>query len=264
MLAHARSAASRATSVLRCAGRLRENARDNRETAPPEVWSAVNRLWRVLNAASAGPPLNDEKDLPRLREIEQQILDLVDQILGAAAMNMLYDDGWEFWSLGGFVERSFTTTIVTQQALLRRGRGAGSADNAPLDVILRMLACQYAYRSLYQARPTARNVVALILQDAAAPRSVLHCLNGIRRSLERVAGPARPGAEASPRRTAAQLAGEVEFADLDAMFAGGRQDSAGGPVFLDAWLEDLANRLLSLATEIADDHLHHQAVNILR
>jgi uncharacterized circularly permuted ATP-grasp superfamily protein/uncharacterized alpha-E superfamily protein len=251
-------------SVLRCAGRLRENARDNRESAPPEVWSAVNRLWRLLESAAAGPSLDDLKDAARLRELEQQILAAVDQILGAASMNMLYDDGWEFWNIGAHVERAFTTAVVTQQALLRRSEGAAAAEGPPLDAILRMLACQYAYRSLYQARPTARNVVALVLQDAAAPRSVLHCLNGIRASLERVSGPSRPGLDSSPRRTAAQLAGEVEFADLDALFAGGRYDAAGGPIFLDAWLEDLANRLLKLATEIADDHLHHQAVNILR
>lgn len=253
-------------SVYGCVSRMRDNARANRESTPPELWAALNRLWRVLDAAAAGPPLNDASDLPRVRELEQQTLDHIDQVLGTAALNLLRDDAWEFWNLGAHVERAFTTMVVVRQTLLRRSGEptAAAGELAPLDALLRMLACQYAHRSLYQSRPTARNVVALVMQDAAVPRSVLHSLHAIRDSLERVAGPGRRHEGGSPLRRAAQLASEVEFGDLDATFAPSRTEGPERPWLLDAWLEDLTERVLQLANQISDDHLQHQAVNILR
>jgi hypothetical protein len=60
------------------------------------------------------------------------------------------------------------------------------------------------------------------------------------------------------------LIGEVEFADLEALFPRTGNPVSSRSLFLDAWLEDLASRLMRLATEITDQHLHHQAFNILR
>jgi uncharacterized circularly permuted ATP-grasp superfamily protein/uncharacterized alpha-E superfamily protein len=255
-------------SVLNCVGWLRENARTTRESVPPEVWAVINRLWQVLEVNSVATPLNDDQGLPQVQELEQRILDEIDALSGCAAKNMLRDDAWHFWTLGRHVERALTATLVTRQVLLKRAdeaAAAGAADTN-LDALLRMLSCQYAYRSLFQARPTAQNVVALVLQDPALPRSVLHCLEAIRESLERVSGgETRRRDGASPLRTCAQLSGEVEFADLNSLFSPtGNRAEAAKPLFLDAWLEDLASRLLRLALEISDHHLYHQAFNILR
>jgi uncharacterized circularly permuted ATP-grasp superfamily protein/uncharacterized alpha-E superfamily protein len=254
-------------SVFSCLTVLRENARATRESVPPEVWAAINRLWQLLDCAASGPTLNDEEGLPKIQELEQTILDSIDSISGTAAKNMLRDDSWEFWTLGRHVERALTTILVTRQLLLRRTdplSGEPETD-VNLDALLRILACQYAYRSLFQTRPNPRNVVSLILQDAALPRSVLFCLEAIRASLERVAGTeARRSRSATPLRSCAQLVGEVEFADLDSLFPAPDGKRASKSVFIDAWLEDLASRLMSLATEISDQHLYHQAFNILR
>ncbi|NBP25459.1 MAG: hypothetical protein EBU81_13110, partial [Proteobacteria bacterium] len=166
------------------------------------------------------------------------------------------------------------------------------AADLDLDALLRILSCQYAYRSLYQARPTAPNVVALILQDPALPRSVLACLEDIRASLATVSGSSRHAASASPQRSVAKLANAVEFADLAALFspapvqvpkavaaggtsgvasgvAGERAGAAPAPgapasLPLGPWLDELGDRLSELSVEISDHHLHHQAFNILR
>ncbi len=254
-------------SVLGCVSRLRENARATREAIPPEVWAVLNQLWQTLDGAAGGSPLNDETGLPAIQAIEQSVLDLIDRLSGTAAKNMLRGDAWEFWTLGRHVERALTTTLVTRQVLLRKPPETQDevGSHVSLDALLRMLACQYAYRSLYQTRPTSRNVVALVLQDAALPRSVLHCLDAMQLSLARVTGHrTRASAGAGPQRTCAQLIGEVEFADLDALFPSNPEVGHHRPLFLDAWLEDLAERLMRLATEITDQHLHHQAFNILR
>lgn len=254
-------------SVLNNVARLRENARVTRESVPPEVWAVINRLWQTLDTAAAAP-LHDDQGLPQIQDLEQRVLDEVDTLSGCAAKNMLRDDAWHFWTLGRNVERTLTATLVTRQVLLKRAdeATAASAADTNFDALLRMLACQYAYRSLFQTRPTPQNVVALVLQDAALPRSVLHCLEAIRDSLERVNGPETRRRDApSPLRTCAQLSGEVEFTDLNSLFSPtGDPTEQTKPLFLDAWLEDLATRLQRLATEISDHHLYHQAFNILR
>lgn len=254
-------------SVLGCVSRLRENARATREAVPPEVWAVINQLWQTLEKSAQGPPLNDDTGFPAIQSIEQSVLDLIDQLSGTAAKNMLRGDAWEFWTLGRHVERALTTTLVTRQVLLRQPPEIRDeiGSHVSLDALLRMLACQYAYRSLYQTRPTSRNVVALVLQDPALPRSVLHCLDAMQLSLGRVTGGgSRRSSAAGPLRTCAQLIGEVEFADLEALFPQTGSPVSSRSLFLDAWLEDLASRLMRLATEITDQHLHHQAFNILR
>lgn len=254
-------------SVLGCVRRLRENARATREAVPPEVWAVVNQLWQTLESASNGPRLHDDTGLPEIQSLEQSVLDVIDRLSGAAAKNMLRGDAWEFWTLGRHVERALTTTLVTRQVLLRQRTEieGENGSHVSLDALLRMLACQYAYRSLYQTRPTARNVVSLVLQDPALPRSVLHCLDAMQSSLGRVTGHGtRPSSGRGPLKTCAQLVGEVEFADLETLFPRTAEERAARPLFLDAWLEDLAKRLMQLATEITDQHLNHQAFNILR
>jgi uncharacterized alpha-E superfamily protein len=207
----------------------------------------------------------------------QSLLDAVDQLDGAAGKNMLHDDAWHFWRLGQNVERALSTTRITREVLVKHGRAATEhAADLDLDALLRILSCQYAYRSLYQARPTAPNVVALILQDPALPRSVLACLEDIRASLATVSGSSRHAASASPQRSVAKLANAVEFADLGALFTAAEVpvDSAAnkiakppgpsGPLPLGLWLDELGDRLSELSVEISDHHLHHQAFNILR
>jgi uncharacterized circularly permuted ATP-grasp superfamily protein/uncharacterized alpha-E superfamily protein len=249
-----------AGSVASCTRSLRDNARGIRESIPPEVWSVIQRLHMLCVAAGQA---GVEDDPARLQEFEQQFLDTVDMLTGTATKNMLHDDAWHFWKLGQNVERALTTTLITRQVLLRRDGDTpdGRPGDLHLDALLRMLSCQYAYRSLYQARPSAPNIVALVLQDAALPRSVLACLEEIRASLVFVGGHARHAPSPSPLRSVAKLSGDVEFADLQALFTA---RGPGRPPPLGSWLDDLAARLAALSTEISDHHLYHQAFNILR
>jgi len=249
-----------ADSVLSCSRWLRDNARSTRESIPPEVWSVIHRLHLLCTAAEDSKVLADPA---RLQEFEQQFLDTVDMLTGTATKNMLHDDAWHFWKLGQNVERALTTSLITRRVLLRPDGEPADERMADgnLDALLRILSCQYAYRSLYQARPTPPNVAALLLQDPALPRSVLACLEEIRASLAFVGGSDRHAAMASPLRSVAKLSGSVEFADLKALFKPPAKDK---PLPLAAWLDDLAAQLGTLSTEISDHYLYHQAFNILR
>lgn len=226
------------------------------------MWSAVHRLHQLCEQARETA---DPSDSARLSDLMQTLLDAVDQLDGAAGKNMLHDDAWHFWRLGQNVERALSTARITREVIVKHGRAASEpAADPDLDALLRILSCQYAYRSLYQARPTAPNVVALILQDPALPRSVLACLEDIRASLATVSGSNRHAASASPQRSVAKLANLVEFADLAGLFTPISVSGHPPALPLGPWLDELGDRLSELSVEISDHHLHHQAFNILR
>ncbi len=258
------------SSVIRCLDACRENARTIRESIPPEVWVVINRLHRIAreeggrHAGDASP--HTSADVPI--EFQDIILDQLDCLTGASSKNMLRDDGWHFWSMGTHLERALTTVMVMREVFLKRQINGGKSprrDDSHLDALLRMLSCQYAYRSLFQSRPAMHNAARMLLQDEQLPRSVLYCLENIRRSLKAAFG-ARPvlGADhqdPSPLRHCMQFIGEIEFMDLAPYFED--QPGTRSPR-LRHWLDKTATRLMKLSSLISDHYLEHQAFNILR
>jgi uncharacterized circularly permuted ATP-grasp superfamily protein/uncharacterized alpha-E superfamily protein len=253
------------SSVASCVARCRDNAQAVRESIPPEVWVIINRLHQIVEEG-AGPGGEDSKGAPdpnRVLELVEQVLNQLDALAGSASKSSLRDDGWHFWSMGVNLDRAATTVLVLRQAFLKRAGERERAQflDANLDALLRMLSCLYAYRSLYQARPTPQNVASLLLQDPQLPRSLLYCLERFSESLTTVFGSGQREEKTSPRRVCDQLKAEVAFIDLTGVLAAGK---GGKPGPLPRWLDEVAGRLNGMSTAVADHYLYHQAINILR
>ena len=252
-------------SVLSCVERCRWNAQATRESVPPEVWAVINRTFQLLEEAVPSSPakLLDLAEQHRISELQREVLNQLDALAGAAGKSMLRDDGWQFWNLGVHLERAVTTSLVTHQVLAKRkdepAQRAGLDTN--LDALLRMLSSLYAYRSLYQARPTPQNVVTLLLQDPQLPRSVVYCLDVLCGTLRSVFGEIHREASHRPGRLCAPLHSDVSYRDLSVYF---ERKEGEKPLELTKWLEEIVTRLNQLATAISDHYLNHQANNILR
>jgi len=253
------------SSIVNVIGQLRTNAQTIRDSVPPELWIVINSLYQSLEAArrESQSPAEAGADTERL----DAVLNQLNALAGAAAKNMLRDDGWHFWNMGVQIERAVNTVLVTRQVLMKRADGDGQSprrDESNLDALLRMLACQYAYRSLFQARPTFQNVAALVLQDRQLPRSVLFCLAGVKDDLEAVFGnrfnPLDRPETMPPLRHCSQLISEIEFADLTPYFS---ETSSGRPGRLRQWLDELGDQLSELGNNISDHYLHHQNFRML-
>ena len=257
------------SSVIRCLEGCRENARTIRESIPPEVWVVINRLYRTAAETAdaqdqGGPSGSNGASLA----FQDSVLEQLDALAGTCSKNMLRDDGWHFWSMGMHLERAITTVMVMRQVFLKRqtnDHDTPRRDDSHLDALLRMLSCQYAYRSLFQSRPAMHNAARMLLQDDQLPRSVQYCLETVRRGLKSAFG--HTGAlnsdlqDPSPLRHCMQLMGDIEFADLEPYFQ--EQSGARAPK-LRHWLDDLTSRLMKLSLSISDHYLQHQAFNILR
>lgn len=259
-----------AGSVISCLRSCRQNAESIREHFPPEVWSVLNRLYLqiALHADQA------ETDPVRLvmedRSLHQEIITQLDELTGALEKHMLHNDAWHFWQLGVYAERSLITILSLREVLTSAMDSSSPVSGTNLDLLLQMLAGQYAYRSLYHARPVAPRVARLLLQDQEFPRSALFCLQNMRHALTATLGdrPAK-GADA-PVMHCSRLITELNFVDIATYFPRTSESSSPftgeddlsdlpTPEFSEK-LKELTELLLEFNTLISDHYLDHQVV----
>src|SRR5476651_400486 len=208
-------------SVLSYLLSCRQNAENIREHFPPEVWSVLNHLYLEVALYADQSATERVRMVMEDRSLHHDILTQLDELTGALEKHMLHNDAWHFWQLGVYAERSLITIQTLKQALAPEVAGVsqiGPVSSTNLDLLLQMLAGQYAYRSLYHARPVAARVARLLLQDQEFPRSALFCLEGMRRALTATLGdrPAK-GADA-PLKHCSRVITELNFIDMATYF----------------------------------------------
>lgn len=251
------------SSVASCVEACRDNVLAIRDSVPPELWRVIDRVHQVVRSANSGVapgsvPIVD------LQVLTGELLVQFDALSGAAGRHVLRDDGWHFWSLGGHLERALITVQVSREAVQPRTSkrfGAELQAEEIADCLLRLLACQYGYRSLYQSRPNLLNVATLILQDKHLPRGLHYCMDQILDNLRAVLAGGAAEAASAPLRMAAKLSADIEFAELGEFFPTGPNEPDRRLVRL---ADRVCERISQLTVTISDHYLHHQAFNILR
>ena len=142
--------------------------------------------------------------------------------------------------------------------------------NTNLDLLLQMLAAQYAYRSLYHARPVAARVARLLLQDQEFPRSALFCLEGMRRALTATLGERPVKGSDTPLKHCNRVMMELNFIDMATYFpragengsvSSGDDDLSDRPTpDFPRKLTELTDLLLDFNVLISDHYLDHQVM----
>jgi uncharacterized circularly permuted ATP-grasp superfamily protein/uncharacterized alpha-E superfamily protein len=263
---------SNAGSVLSYLFACRQNAENIREHFPPEVWSVLNHLY--LDVALHADQRASEKSRLMLedRSLHHGILTQLDELTGALEKHMLHNDAWHFWQLGVNAERSLMTIQALKQAIAPEIDGSpliGPVSSTNLDLLLQMLAGQYAYRSLYHARPVAARVARLLLQDQEFPRSALFCLEGVRRALNATLGDRPAKGSDTPLKHCGRVITELNFIDMATYFPPAGEDS---PTLDEDDLSDMPTRefpkkltelaelMLDFNVLISDHYLDHQVM----
>ena len=257
-------------SVLSSLQKWRQNAENIREHFPPEVWSVLNRLYlQVALHADQAATENVQQTLED-RSLHHEILTQLDELTGALEKHMLHNDAWHFWQLGVYAERSVTTLLALRQVLAAPQVEPDFAGATNLDLLLQMLAGQYAYRSLFHARPVAARVAQLLLQDDVFPRSALFCLHHMKRALAATLGENPTRGSDTPLKHCRRVITELEEIDIGAYFP--RATSVASPVSGDedfssqptpafsAKLEEVIALIYEFNGLISDHYLNHQVV----
>ncbi len=252
-------------SVLSSLQGWRQNAENIREHFPPEVWSVLNRLYLQVAVQAEDGESPAVRQAMEDRSLHQEILTQLDELTGALEKHMLHNDAWHFWQLGVYAERSLMTLLALQQVVSRDSEQADLGGASNLDLLLQMLAGQYAYRSLYHARPVAARTAALLLQDEVFPRSTLFCLQRMRRALAATLGEHFGRGADTPLKHCSRVIAGLNEISIDSYFRRGgagqeaRDELSNIPTpDFSAKLEEMIDLLHEGNSLISDHYLNHQ------
>ena len=204
------------------------------------------------------------------RSLHHEILTQLDELTGALEKHMLHNDAWHFWQLGVYAERSVVTLLALRHVVAAGQPEPDSAGATNLDLLLQMLAGQYAYRSLFHARPVSARVGQLLLQDDVFPRSALFCLHHMRRALAATLGENPTRGSDAPLKHCQRIIVELEEMDIGAYFPrtgapatpiSGDEDFSSRPTpAFSAKLDGVMSLIYEFNGLISDHYLNHQVV----
>ncbi len=203
-----------ATSVVASLASARENARQVRDQLTSETWERLNLLY--LRATGAGAESAYAFDAP---DFLARIIADLHLFKGAADATMSHGDGWRFMLTGVYLERA--QLIARLLKVCFAGPGASALDDHMAQVSLLRMACALEpYLRAYTADITPRFILEFLLFDADFPRSVRFATAQIEGHLTHLSK-ARELGRHDPLRLAGRLNARLEYADEDAVEAGG-------------------------------------------
>jgi uncharacterized alpha-E superfamily protein len=154
-----------------------------------QLYNAANHLserfsldnWRVLNQMlpkknNPAQARGQSDAMATLDEVTTSLMTLT----GFALDGMTRDLGWNFLSLGRRLERLQFQCVALQHAL-------GMEQNGNLEWLLELSDSIITYRARYRSKPEWLPCLDLLLLDESNPRSILFQIDGIRKSLAKIA-----------------------------------------------------------------------------
>jgi uncharacterized alpha-E superfamily protein len=172
-------------SIIAALGAARENCRTIRDFVPREAWEVLNELYLYAR---------DELEKGMTKGGRHTYLK--DVILGAQGISgllsgtMLHDRGYELLHLGRFLERADMTTRIVDVRSANLLPNA-SAELMPYETVqwvsvLKSMSAYQAYRRSEQVRVQRGPVLRFLFKNPQLPRSVSHCIECCRLSLEKL------------------------------------------------------------------------------
>ncbi len=168
-------------SLVACLRAARENARTGRHLFTDAYWEAINASWLAAQALEG-------KDLERLEQLIEWAIGRCQHIRGANA-DLLRDELPEVINAGAAVERiDYTARLLSVMlpTLVQAGEGVaviGSAGYHRWDALLCAAGVQDMYRRFSKRIGHLGDTVELLLFHREEPRSAMHNLGLLERSL---------------------------------------------------------------------------------
>ncbi len=226
-----------ASSVASCIARARDNARTVRTAVTTEVWDALNGAYQELRHLRPG-------DLPFLCDWTRRQTALV---RGAIEGTQLHQDGYDFMSLGYYLERADNTARVLDVKyyvlLPTTQRGGGSVDNYQWVTLLRSLSAHRSFHWTYGGDYAPTKIAHFLILNKTNPRALLHSAEETSYHLNRLA---RAYGQSSRAQTQANgLLARVAEAQIEEIIADGLHE------FLNEFIVENGE----LAQSVADSYL---------
>jgi uncharacterized alpha-E superfamily protein len=171
-------------SILSALEAARENCRTIRDFVPREAWEQINGLTLYAREGlQKGLTKNGRHSYLRGLITNSQLIN------GLLDGTMLHDQGFEFLSLGRYVERADMTTRIADvhsAALLPDAEEVRPYDNIQWVSVLKSLTAYQMYRRSTQIRVQRGPVLGFVFKSPRFPRSLRWCIDHSRICLERL------------------------------------------------------------------------------
>ena len=192
-------------SIRACVVAARENARQVRNVISKDMWSCLNIAYLDLGTVEIENIWTD-----RPGEFYLRTEDTIRTFSGIVESTMYRDDGWHFFRLGRFVERTqlVAALVDAQLAVFPTGEPHVELDWRSL---LQICEAYVAYSHLHSLAFEPSSVVDFLVSDPRLSRSIRHALAQISDVLDAVTPPGKlPGGLEAVRRTS-RMAARIDY-----------------------------------------------------
>lgn len=228
------------SSILRCVGLARENAREVREEISTEMWEQINRL----NLA-AGSTDREAVRRGTAHGFFQNVKEGAHLFKGITDATLSHDEGWHFIQLGRYTERlQATVSLLGAHLAAAPAPGHDAESDAYTEWVDLLKSCTAfeAYCRRYSVHVDFDCVVEFLLLDPHFPHSVRFGARAIRISLDAL-GDAIPQLKNSEApRTVGKLTSALRFDAIEEILQGDVQ----------AYLDDIRQRCQKVHQAIHD------------
>ena len=201
---------SNPNSLTQLLHKARENARGAQDHLTKEVWEEVNGMYHLINDTSLPGLLGAYEAMKVIEGFTRHSVSYA----GITEITMPRGIGWNFMSLGKYIERCLQTIVITKKQLQ-----AISLQNAENDILnwrylLLALSGYELHLKTYRTTNYNYNVMHQVVLNENFTRSILYSLNHIHVYLKRLT--TKNDAESAHMlRCFGRLYSNVEYMDLE-------------------------------------------------
>lgn len=192
--------------------KARENARGVQDNITKEVWGQVNHLYHLVNQPDISEQINGPRSLETIDMLAQQCT----LFYGVSDSTMPRGQGWNFMSIGKFIERCMLTIDITHGHFRKIDHQLNLAQDLLFwKNLLLSLSGYELYLKTYTTGQHNMNVIDHIIFNKDFPRSLIYSLGRIRRYLDEIAEDTRIEESASLQKSFGRIYSKIEFADMN-------------------------------------------------
>ena len=219
--------------------RARENARGVQDHITKETWEEVNGVYHYINHPDLIAKLNSNEALQVIEELEQHAV----MFAGIIELTMPRGTGWNFMSLGKYIERCFHTILVLQNQLKRIDYNI----EKPHDILqwrylLLSLSGYELHLKTYTGSNHNQNLLHQVIANENFTRSILYSLSRVNIYLKKVMSAGEETKEGKAlMNSLGRLYSNVKYKELESLTGESIQP----------FLEDTQRELSFFSTQLA-------------
>ena len=171
------------SSIYACLRMARENAHTVRGTITNEMWETINTAWLELREQNY-----EQLVVNGPGEFFEWVKARVSLLRGVTSGTMLRDEAFDFIGLGALLERADNTArLLDVKYYALKSSDDGTSDFYAWGALLRAVSAFEAYRRTFRSSIQPERVAELLILNGNMPRSLAFCLEGLVKTLRRVA-----------------------------------------------------------------------------